>query len=126
MDKLGFVAHPDKSQLLPKQEIVFLCFHLNSENKTVKLTNEKALKLLQACRDLLTRKLLRYGRLPEYFKGELLVVKNVISSFSNISCNKIGATLYTDTSKTGRGLFWKTGKHCQAGMKVKQSNISTI
>ncbi len=56
MDKLGFVTHPDKSQLLPKQEIVFLGFHLNSKNMTVKLTNEKALKLLQACRDLLTRK----------------------------------------------------------------------
>ena len=149
MDGLGFVTHPDKSQLLPKQEVVFLGFHLNSMNMTVKLTNEKTLKLLQACRDLLARitpkirdvarvlgmlvssfpgvqygplfyRSLEYDKIMalktakgNYEKSMTLSdsaivdikwwIKNVKSSFKHICCHKIGATLYTDASKTGWG-----------------------
>ena len=49
MDRLGFVIHPEKSILIPTQEITFLGFIFNSANMTVKLTPERALKLQTAC-----------------------------------------------------------------------------
>ena len=54
IDKLGFVAHPEKSVFIPMQELVFLGFVLNSLTMQVRLTNEKATKLKNACQELLT------------------------------------------------------------------------
>ena len=48
LDRLGFVIHPEKSILIPTQEITFLGFISNSANMTVKLTPERALKLKTA------------------------------------------------------------------------------
>ena len=48
MDRLGFVIHPEKSILIPTQEITFLGFIFNSANMTVKLTPERALRLKTA------------------------------------------------------------------------------
>ena len=49
LDRLGFVIHPEKSILIPTQEITFLGFIFNSANMTVKLNPERALKLKTAC-----------------------------------------------------------------------------
>ena len=49
LDRLGFVIHPEKSILIPTQEITFLGLIFNSANMTVKLTPERALKLKTAC-----------------------------------------------------------------------------
>ena len=49
LDRLGFVIHPEKSILIPNQEITFLGFIFNSANMTLKLTPERALKLKTAC-----------------------------------------------------------------------------
>ena len=49
LDRLGFVIHPEKSILIPTQEITFLGFIFNSANMTLKLTPERALKLKTAC-----------------------------------------------------------------------------
>ena len=51
LDRLGFVIHPEKSILIPTQEITFLGFIFNSANMTVQLTPERALKLKTACLD---------------------------------------------------------------------------
>jgi len=40
-DQLGFVIHPDKSEFLPKQEIEYLGFIINSVNMTITLTPKK-------------------------------------------------------------------------------------
>ena len=47
-DRLGFFAHPDKSVLIPTQEITILGFIINSRKMSVKLTpgKEKNLKRL--------------------------------------------------------------------------------
>ena len=45
LDRLGFVIHPEKSILIPTQEITFLGFIFNSANMTVQLTPERALNL---------------------------------------------------------------------------------
>jgi hypothetical protein len=55
IDKLGLVAHPEKSVFIPTQELVFLGFVLNSVTMQVRLTPEKATKLEQACQELLTQ-----------------------------------------------------------------------
>ena len=49
LDRLGFVIHPEKSILIPTQEITFSGLIFNSANMTVKLTPERALKLKTAC-----------------------------------------------------------------------------
>ena len=40
-DSLGFVIHPYKSSLIPRQEIVYLGFHINSRIMRISLTLEK-------------------------------------------------------------------------------------
>ena len=52
-DKVGFIIHPEKSVLLPTQTITFLGFVLNSTLMKVTLTPERALKLKNACQNLL-------------------------------------------------------------------------
>ncbi|MCP3932072.1 MAG: hypothetical protein GY705_23615, partial [Bacteroidetes bacterium] len=49
----GFVTHPIKSVLEPTQEIIYLGFHLNSVNMTVRLTAKKAGKIKDACAKIL-------------------------------------------------------------------------
>ena len=53
LDKVGFIVHPEKSVLLPTQTKVFLGFVLNSILMQVSLTPERALKLKEACENLL-------------------------------------------------------------------------
>ena len=50
--ELGFCVHPEKSCLIPAQEIVFLGNVLNSVTMTIKLTDEKKLKIKNACKTL--------------------------------------------------------------------------
>ena len=50
--ELGFCVHPEKSCLIPAQEIVFLGNVLNSVTMTRKLTDEKKLKIKKACKTL--------------------------------------------------------------------------
>ena len=40
-DRLGFVVHPDKSVLIPTQEITILGFVINSRKVSVKLAPQK-------------------------------------------------------------------------------------
>ena len=49
----GFTIHPVKSIFTPTKEITYLGFLLNSQSMTVRLTPDKALKLKQACQNLL-------------------------------------------------------------------------
>ena len=42
LDSLRFTIHPAKSVMQPLQIIIFLGFVLNSQNMTIRLTNEKA------------------------------------------------------------------------------------
>ena len=54
--ELGFVVHYIKSIFQPTQIIEFLGFILNSQNMTVRLTEEKALTLKRLCIELLSYK----------------------------------------------------------------------
>ena len=42
VNSLGFVAHPDKSILIPSQQLEFLSFILNFVEMTIRLTPEKS------------------------------------------------------------------------------------
>ena len=53
VDSLGFTVHPEKSVLIPTQEITFVGFVLNSINMTVRLTDDKASEIVSACKSLL-------------------------------------------------------------------------
>ena len=50
--ELGFCVHPEKSCLMPSQEIVFLGVVLNSITMVIKLTMEKKQKVMNACKAL--------------------------------------------------------------------------
>ena len=52
-DKLGFVIHPHKSVMIPTQEITYLGFVLNSTTMTIKLSDERRVKVIQACEAVL-------------------------------------------------------------------------
>ena len=45
LPKVGFITHPDKSVLIPTQQLVFLGFILDSLLMLVRLTPEKATKV---------------------------------------------------------------------------------
>lgn len=53
VDSLGFTVHPDKSVLIPTQEIIFVGFLINSVTMTVRLTPEKANDIVKECLHLL-------------------------------------------------------------------------
>ena len=52
---LGFIIHPEKSILEPKQEIEFLGFLLNSVSMTIRLPPAKTSYVKKACLDLQNR-----------------------------------------------------------------------
>ena len=54
-DSLGFVIHPDKSVLVPTQELEFLGFLLNSISMTIRLPPSKAAHVKSSCENLLFR-----------------------------------------------------------------------
>ena len=49
LDSLGFTIHPTKSVMQTTQIIIFLGFVLNSQNMTIRLTNEKAKEIEELC-----------------------------------------------------------------------------
>ena len=49
LDSLGFTIHSTKSVIQPTQIIIFLGFALNSQNMTIRLTNEKAKEIEELC-----------------------------------------------------------------------------
>ena len=54
--ELGFTVNTEKSSLVPKQEITFLGYILNSNEMTVQPTEKKRSKLLDLAKKLLTKK----------------------------------------------------------------------
>lgn len=56
LQSLGFILNIEKSVFIPKQEIVFLGFILNSVEMTVKLTQNKIDNLYQCCQKILKLK----------------------------------------------------------------------
>lgn len=56
MDSLGLTIHPEKSVLIPSQQIVFLGFILCSVTMTIRLTPEKVTETIALCHDMLEKK----------------------------------------------------------------------
>ena len=54
-EKAGFIPHPVKSQLDPKQILDHLGFTFNSLNMTVKITHKRLLKILEMCKNLIEK-----------------------------------------------------------------------
>ena len=54
-DKLGFVIHPSKSVIEPRQRITFLGFILDSVSMRITLTPERISTIKQACWELLAK-----------------------------------------------------------------------
>lgn len=56
LTSLGFVIHPEKSVLVPRQQINFLGFILDSRSMTVSLPAEKETRIIDLCNQLIALK----------------------------------------------------------------------
>ena len=54
-DNLGFTIHSEKSVVIPKQNIEFLGFNIDSINMTVRLTSNKVSNIIQLCKGMLNK-----------------------------------------------------------------------
>ena len=101
-DGLGFVIHPEKSAFIPKQEVKYLGFLINSIEMTISLTQEKRDKLYSLISKLLTVDVIQIRTVAS-------VLGKIISSlpassfgalyYRNLETNKI------DALKKSRGNF---------------------
>ncbi|CAB4016914.1 Hypothetical predicted protein [Paramuricea clavata] len=78
IDNLGFIAHPDKSVFIPTQELDYLGFTLNSKTMRVTVTPGKKLKLIETCKELLTKE---YPTIREVAR----VIGLLISNFPGVA-----------------------------------------
>ena len=76
--KLGFIIHPSKSAFVPSKEIKMLGFLLNSDNMTVRPTQEKKDSIISVCQGLLGKETTKIrtvaqiiGKIVSLFPGEL-------------------------------------------------------
>ena len=77
LQKLGFVIHPEKSSFEPKKKLTFLGFVIDSENMTVSLTKEKALKLRLLCTKAYKKKNITIRKVAQ-------LLSNMTASFSGV------------------------------------------
>lgn len=82
LEEMGFIIHPEKSQLNPVQEITFLGFVLNSHDMTVRLPPEKINKLQTACCDLIALCRPTIQQVAE-------VIGLLISALPGVHCGKL-------------------------------------
>ena len=76
-DSLDFTIHPEKSVFVPSQRLVFLGFVIDSVAMTISLTPEKALKVQEACANLLDK-----GSMT--IREVACVIWKIISSFPGV------------------------------------------
>ena len=82
LEKLGFVINEKKSIFKSTKEIVFLGNIINSEDMTVKLTNEKKENLYVACKSLLGKK---QAKIREVAR----IIGLIVSSFSAVDLGQL-------------------------------------
>ena len=87
--KLGFIIHPDKSQITPSKIITFLGFILNSLTMTIYLPDEKKRSLRESCIDILDNPHITIRRLAS-------VIGVITSSFPGVS---LGPLHYRDMER---------------------------
>ena len=80
--KLGFVIHPEKSVLVPSQEMEFLGFLLNSVNMTIRLPPTKAERVRLACQSLLCKSKMSIREVAQ-------VIGLIVSSFPGVQFGEL-------------------------------------
>ena len=80
--ELGFVIHPDKSILIPSQEITFLGFVISSKNMTLTLTAEKKEKIKALLVDCLTKQKITLREIAK-------VIGNIVASFPAVTYGRL-------------------------------------
>lgn len=90
--ELGFVVHNEKSEILPKQEINFLGFTLNSLTMTVSITPERKCKTKQTIQGLLNAPFITIRELAEVIGILVANLPGVTYGrlyYRHLECNKI-------------------------------------
>ena len=116
VDSLGFTVHPEKSVLIPTQEITFVGFVLNSINMTVRLTDDKASEIVSACKSLL--------------KSTTILIRDVARIIGKFVSSEPGvqyAPLYYKTLKIEKDIALKESKgDFDSSMILSQEGINCI
>ena len=76
--ELGFIIHPDKSVLIPVQEITFLGFVISSKSMTLTLTIEKKIKIKKLLVNCLDRDKISLRELAK-------IIGNMVASFPAVT-----------------------------------------
>lgn len=79
---LGFIIQEEKSQLRPSQQLTYLGFVLDSVTMTVKLTPARVEKVMQACKQLISKSQLTIQKLAE-------VIGLMVSSFPGVEYGQL-------------------------------------
>ena len=109
--QLGFVMHPDKSVLILTQRLTFLGFVLDSQSMAVAFTGEQAVKVKEACQQLLQEKAIAIQEVAKVLgllTSSLPVVLYGPLHDRSIEMDKTQALACVSQKrpKTFRGSFW--------------------
>ena len=103
----GFVVHPVKSVLNPTNCIAYLCFWLNSEYMTVKLTDKKAKKIKENCKNLLKQGEVKIHELAQ-------AIGLMVASFQGVQYGKLFYRKFDNHKskalKLAKGNYWTKTK----------------
>ena len=97
--KLGFIIHPGKSSLQPRQEMTYLRFVFNSKEMSVTYTSEKRGKSLESCK--------RFLKKDKFTIRELSSIIGILTS--TFPGNKFGLLYHPELDKC-KTLRLKKGK----------------
>ena len=95
LKSMGFIIHPDKSIFLPKQEITFLGFNINSQKMEITLTITKKETLKACCSELLhkNKQTIRYvAKVIGLMTSSLPGVKYGAAHYKYLEQDKTNAT----------------------------------
>ena len=77
MDELGLTPHPEKSIIVPTQIIEFVGYVLNSVNMIVTLPQEKVIKIIKQCKEILQKELITIRELAKLI-GKLVATEPAV------------------------------------------------
>ena len=117
LESLGFVIHPEKSSFVPKQCITFLGFKINSVTMTLRLTEEKARKLM----DLITKALQSPNNIQ--IREIARIIGHMVSSFPAV---KYGPLYYRNLEHDKTSALKQSKGNYDGHMNISKNSVCEL
>ena len=115
--QLGLVIHPDKSVLIPKQNITALGFNIDSCLMTVSITDAKILKIQSLIQETLKNKdILKIRNVPK-------IIGHIIST---LPASKFGKLYYRNLEKDKSGVLTAARGNFEAIMTISDEGVNEL